>query len=181
MYGLSGERRLTEFTLDWLPGYEGSVPVRVGNGAFDQYQLDVMGEVAMAMYSTAKLKGGVDLASAQAFVRVGRYGSPAIGPRIDRGIWEMRGPDRPFTASKNLRLGSAGSLHPGRARVWLRRTVASLGGGARRIHNEVCEKGFDPKRNTFTQYYGSEELDASLLAVPWWVFFRPPTRAAWVR
>lgn len=165
MYGLSGERRLTELSLDWLPGYEGSRPVRTGNDAYSQYQLDVMGEVAVALYATAKLNDSVSPASAQAFVRLGDYVA-ANWTRLDRGLWEMRGPDRPFTASKVAAWIALDRCISAAREFGFDAPVARWTAVLTAIHNEVCDKGYDPRRNTFTQYYGSEDLDASLLVIP---------------
>ncbi|HSJ73158.1 MAG TPA: glycoside hydrolase family 15 protein [Miltoncostaeaceae bacterium] len=166
MYGLGGERRLTEFELDHLPGYEGSSPVRVGNAASEQFQLDVFGEVIGAGYAVLK--------------HVGQSLDPRFAPRwralIDRvervwrepddGIWEARGPRRHFTHSKVM--------------AWVAfdravRFAEQLGqdGHTERwaelrdeVHAEICQRAWDPERRTFTQYYGSTELDAAVLQIP---------------
>ena len=173
MYGPAGERRLTESELGWLPGYEGSAPVRIGNGAVNQFQLDVYGEVMDTLHQARR--AGIesnDFASALQqhlleFLETG-------WSRPDEGIWEVRGPRRHFTHSKVMAwvavdravkdmegYGLAGDLVRWRR---LRET----------IHAEVCEKGYDPRRRSFVQYYGGQELDASLLMIPL-VGFLPPT------
>jgi GH15 family glucan-1,4-alpha-glucosidase len=174
MYGASGERRLDEWEVDWLPGYETSAPVRIGNAASNQFQLDVYGEVMSALYS-ANRAGGMttkavwDLQTALiTFLETG-WKLP------DDGIWEVRGPRRHFTHSKVM------------AWVAVDRAVRTLeefpqlSGPIERwralrdeIHREVLEKGFNPGRRSFTQYYGSNELDASLLMIPQ-VGFLPAT------
>jgi len=172
MYGLRGERRLNELSLDWLPGYGDSRPVRTGNGAYTQYQLDVMGEVALGMYWTARLKSSVDPLMERALIALGNY-ICNNWTRMDRGLWEMRGPDRPFTASK---VSAWHALDCGikTARAFgLDAPCARWGDVKAEIHAEVCDKGFDDNRNTFTQYYGSQELDASLLFVPLTGFLPP--------
>jgi GH15 family glucan-1,4-alpha-glucosidase len=165
MYGALGERRLTEYELPWLPGYEASAPVRVGNAAHEQYQLDVYGEVLDALHQTRRC-GIEEEPEAWAVQRAvldfleGGWREP------DEGIWEVRGPRRDFTHSKVM------------AWVAFDRAVKAveeygLDGPADRwracrdeVHKEVCEKGFDADRNTFTQYYGSQSLDASTLMIP---------------
>ncbi|MFJ8488495.1 glycoside hydrolase family 15 protein [Streptomyces sp. NPDC094038] len=173
MYGLAGERRLPEFELDWLPGFVGSRPVRVGNGAVDQLQLDVYGEVmdSLSLARTAGLPTKPHMWAIQCALM--KFLEKAWR-QPDEGLWEVRGGRRHFVHSKVL--------------VWVAadRAVRTLedhpelkgelmGWRALRdeVHREVCEKGYDPKRNTFTQYYGSRELDASLLLIPR-VGFLPP-------
>ncbi|HEX6332256.1 MAG TPA: glycoside hydrolase family 15 protein [Actinomycetota bacterium] len=165
MYGVAGERRLTELELDWLPGYEGSRPVRIGNAASQQFQLDVYGEVVDLLHQAAL--GGIE--QEESVWRVQRAVLDFLEGawrEPDEGIWEVRGPRRDFTHSKVM--------------AWLAfdravRSVKEFGldGPVDRwrairdeIHQEVCRKGFDADRNTFTQFYGSERLDASLLMIP---------------
>ena len=166
MYGLGGERRLSEWEVPWLAGYGGSKPVRVGNGAHDQRQLDVYGEVADALFQARK----AGLAPHEDGWRVMRKLLEWLGENWrepDEGIWEVRGPRQQFVHSKVL------------AWVAFDRAVKAVeqfqrdGPGLEvwkairdEIHREVCDKGFDPKRNTFTQYYGSTALDASTLVIP---------------
>ncbi|WP_369245644.1 glycoside hydrolase family 15 protein [Streptomyces sp. R41] len=166
MYGLAGERRLSEYELPWLNGHAGSYPVRVGNDAVQQLQLDVYGEVIDSL-SLARRSGlpskphmwRVQVALME-FLRTA-WRQP------DEGIWEVRGPRRHFVYSKVM------------AWVAADRAVRTLEGdpdlegdleGWRamrdEVHREVCERGYDPERNTFTQSYGSRELDASLLLIP---------------
>ncbi|RZU45797.1 GH15 family glucan-1,4-alpha-glucosidase [Streptomyces sp. BK022] len=172
MYGITGERDLRERELSWLPGYEGSTPVRVGNGAADQLQLDVYGEVIETLYLAHE--SGVAHCAATAVLHqrlienlAQRWQEP------DEGIWEIRGARRHFVHSKvmawvavdrTIRLTEAGALHI---------DVAPLIELRATIHHEVCTKGFDPVRNTFTQSYGSRELDAATLLIPR-VGFLPP-------
>jgi len=164
MYGVAGERRLPEWEADWLAGYEGSVPVRIGNAAVSQRQLDVYGEVIDAL-----ALGG------QAGMRFDRHTWGLLRRLLlflekhwhepDEGIWEVRGPRQHFVHSKVMawvafdravRLTELGQ--PGPTERWRE--------ARDRIHREVCEKGYDPVRGTFTQYYGSAELDASVLLIP---------------
>ncbi|MER5865259.1 glycoside hydrolase family 15 protein [Kitasatospora sp. NPDC002040] len=172
MYGIAGERELTESELDWLPGYEGSQPVRVGNGAAGQLQLDVYGEVVEALH-LAHMTGltrndHAHLLQLKLITYLEKHWREP-----DEGIWEVRGPRRHFVHSKVM------------AWVAVDRTIKLIEqtpaeGPLERwkalrdeIHRDVCEKGYDAARNTFTQYYGGHELDASLLLIPQ-VGFLPP-------
>jgi len=171
MYGPAGERRLDEYELPWLPGYEGSQPVRVGNAATNQLQLDVWGEVLDALY--AARRSGLP-ASAESWQLQQALLDHLEGAwkEPDEGIWEVRGPRRQFTHSKVM--------------AWVAfdravRTVEGFGldGPADRwralrdeIHADVCANGVDD-RGVFVQSYGSTELDASLLLVPLTGFLPP--------
>ncbi|MER6531422.1 glycoside hydrolase family 15 protein [Streptomyces sp. NPDC001508] len=166
MYGVRGERDLPqERVLGWLPGYEGSAPVRVGNAAAEQVQLDVYGEVIETLYLThrsgvARCEDTVVLHQRLVEDLAQRWQCP------DEGIWEVRGPRRHFVHSKvmawvavdrTIRLAEAGALDVDPAALVELREA---------IHREVCALGFDPQRNTFTQFYGSAELDAAVLLIP---------------
>jgi GH15 family glucan-1,4-alpha-glucosidase len=165
MYGIAGERRLAEWTLDWLAGYEGSQPVRCGNAAAEQLQLDVYGEVMDPLYQACK--GGVgrhDQAWALQRALLEHLEKAWIQP--DHGIWEVRGAPRHFTHSKvmawvafdrGVKMAENFGM-PGPIDRW-RATRA-------RIHDEVCTRGVSRRRGCFVQSYGSEELDASLLLIP---------------
>ncbi|MEU3789631.1 glycoside hydrolase family 15 protein [Streptomyces fructofermentans] len=172
MYGIAGERELGEAELDWLPGYENSGPVRVGNGAAHQLQLDVYGEVTEALH-LAHMTGLArnDYASLLQLKLIRYLEDHWDEP--DEGIWEVRGPRRHFVHSKVM------------AWVAVDRTIKLIESGDADgplekwrelrddIHRDVCEKGYDPERNTFTQSYGSKELDASLLLIPQMGFLPP--------
>ncbi|MHA6763700.1 glycoside hydrolase family 15 protein [Streptacidiphilus sp. PAMC 29251] len=172
MYGIAGERELTEATLDWLPGYENSGPVRIGNGAAEQLQLDVYGEVVEALH-LAHMTGLArnDHAFLLQLRLIGYLEQHWRDP--DEGIWEVRGPRRHFVHSKVMAWVAVDRTirmieetpHEGPLERW--RQLRDD------IHEDVCENGFDPERNTFTQSYGSKELDASLLLIPQ-VGFLPP-------
>ena len=165
MYGIAGERRLTEFELPWLPGYLESSPVRVGNGAFDQVQIDTYGEVMDALHY-ARRTGMAPSDASWSLQRALVSHLEEHWATLDHGIWEMRGPKRAFTHSRVM--------------AWVAfdravRTVEAtdLDGPVDRwrrirdeIHREVLREGFDADRNTFTQSYGSRGLDASLLLIP---------------
>jgi GH15 family glucan-1,4-alpha-glucosidase len=165
MYGIAGERRLSEFELPDLPGYEGSRPVRVGNAAAEQFQLDVYGEVIAVAFVAAMRMGEVDERLWPRWRTVVEY-VETIWREPDEGIWEARGPRRHYTYSKVMawvvfdravRLAETFGLEAPVER-WSRIRDE--------IHGEVCERGYDPARRTFTQYYGSEGLDASTLNIP---------------
>ncbi|MFI2188499.1 glycoside hydrolase family 15 protein [Streptomyces sioyaensis] len=172
MYGIAGERELGENELHWLPGYENSRPVRVGNGAAGQLQLDVYGEVTEALH-LAHMTGLArnDYASLLQLKLIQWVEKHWDEP--DEGIWEVRGPRRHFVHSKvmtwvavdrTVKLIESGDVD-GPLERWrdLRET----------IHRDVCENGYDKERNTFTQSYGSQELDASLLLIPQMGFLPP--------
>lgn len=165
MYGIGGERRLTEFELTHLPGYEQSAPVRVGNAASEQFQLDVYGEVIGVAFLGATVLGRVERRLWPRW-RAAIEHVATVWREPDDGIWETRGPRRHFTQSKVMawvvfdravRLAEQFELEAPLDR-W-RQTRDE-------IHQEVCEHGYDRERQTFTQYYGSEELDASVLTIP---------------
>ncbi|MFI5742692.1 glycoside hydrolase family 15 protein [Streptomyces anulatus] len=172
MYGIAGERELGEAELDWLPGYENSGPVRVGNGAANQLQLDVYGEVTEALH-LAHMTGltrndyamGLQLKLIEYLEK--HWEEP------DEGIWEVRGPRRHFVHSKvmawvavdrTIKLVESGEVEGPLERWYQLRDD---------IHRDVCERGYDKERNTFTQSYGSKELDASLLLIPQMGFLPP--------
>jgi GH15 family glucan-1,4-alpha-glucosidase len=165
MYGVGGERRLTEFELPDLPGYEDSRPVRVGNAASEQFQLDVYGEVAGVMFIGAEALGRIERRLWPRWRAIVEH-VETIWRNPDDGIWEARGPQRHYTYSKVMawvvfdravRLAERFELD-GPVERW--RQVRD------EIHAEVCERGYDSERRTFTQYYGSSELDASVLNIP---------------
>jgi GH15 family glucan-1,4-alpha-glucosidase len=166
MYGLAGERRLTEWEVPWLAGYERSKPVRVGNAAHGQRQLDVYGEMADALLQ-ARRAGLAPLDDGWRVTRKLMEWLTEHWREPDEGIWEVRGPRRQFVHSKVLawvafdRVVKATELFK-REAPDLEQWKATRD----EIHREVCENGFDTKRKTFTQYYGSKELDASTLMIP---------------
>jgi GH15 family glucan-1,4-alpha-glucosidase len=169
LYSVDGTRRIPEMTLDWLRGYENSTPVRIGNAAHEQFQLDVWGEVLEGLHLAreADLVSGSDAWSLQ--VKLVEF-LEKNWQRDDAGLWEIRGKARPFVHSKVMawagldravraveEFGEEFGLH-GPADRW--RAMAD------KIHADVCRYGFDPERNTFTQFYGSTGLDAALLLIP---------------
>jgi GH15 family glucan-1,4-alpha-glucosidase len=165
MYGIGGERRLTEFELDELPGYEGSKPVRVGNAASEQFQLDVYGEVAGVMFVGADLVGRIDKRLWPRW-RAAVEHVETIWREPDDGIWEARGPQRHYTYSKVMAWVVFDRAVRLAERFELEAPLDRWKDIRDEIHREVCEQGYDPERRTFTQYYGSTELDASVLNIP---------------
>jgi GH15 family glucan-1,4-alpha-glucosidase len=172
MYGIAGERRLPEYSLDWLPGYEGSAPVRVGNAAVRQLQLDVYGEVMDALHQKRRAGLPPEPAAWQLQVALMEFLEGAWR-EPDEGIWEVRGPRQHFTHSKIMawvafdravkaveHMGKEGPVDR-----WRKLRDA--------IHAEVCARGWDAQKRAFTQAYGSTHLDASLLLIPH-VGFLPP-------
>jgi GH15 family glucan-1,4-alpha-glucosidase len=169
MYGIAGERRLSEYEIEWLPGYEGARPVRVGNSAAHQLQLDVYGEVMDALHQAldhsrhrppAHEPAAWDLQRALLDYLEGGWAQP------DEGLWEVRGPRQQFTHSKVMAwvafdraiqaVESAGL--PGPVERW--RQLRE------QIHAEVCERSWSSEKRSFTQAYGSQHLDASVLLMP---------------
>lgn len=162
MYGLAGERRLTELDLDWLPGYENSAPVRIGNAAHRQRQLDIYGEVMDALH-VARREGLAPDDNAWHLQRALVDQVERIWTEPDEGIWEVRGPRRHFTHSKVMAWVALDRAVKDVERFRLDGPVARWRAVRDAIHAEVCKKGYDASRNTFVQSYGSAELDASLL------------------
>jgi GH15 family glucan-1,4-alpha-glucosidase len=172
MYGVAGERDLKEYELDWLPGYEASKPVRVGNAASGQYQLDVYGEVLGALHEARRT--GLDPAGPSWDLELVLMDFLETGwKEPDDGIWEVRGPRRHFTHSKVEAWVAVDRAISDVEDFGLEGPVDKWKALRREIHAEVCTKGFDPERNTFTQYYGSKELDASVLMIPLVGFLSP--------
>ena len=172
MYGLAGERRLTELEIGWLPGYEGSAPVRTGNAAHRQFQLDVYGEVMDALY-VARREGLPPDENAWRVQKALIEFLESAWTKPDEGIWEVRGPRRHFTHSKVMAWVAVDRTVKAIERFGLKGPVERWRKLCSAIHDEVCHKGFDTERNTFVQFYGGKELDASLLMIPL-VGFLPP-------
>jgi GH15 family glucan-1,4-alpha-glucosidase len=165
MYGIGGERRLPEFELEHLPGYEGSRPVRVGNAASEQFQLDVYGEVAAVMFLGTEAVGRIETRLWPRWRAIFEH-VETIWRRPDDGIWEARGPQRHYTYSKVMAWVVFDRAVRLVERYGLEAPVDRWKQVRDEIHREVCERGYDPNRRTFTQYYGSKELDASVLNIP---------------
>jgi GH15 family glucan-1,4-alpha-glucosidase len=173
IYGICGERQLVEWQADWLPGYEHSQPVLIGNGAAGQFQLDVFGEMAAAL---------LKMPEAQADIKVSATGLLSqtidhlchVWEQPDQGIWEVRGAPRHFTHSKVMAWTALD-------RAIQHHELYDGGGDVKRwkknrdlLHKQICDKGFNKKLNSFTQSYGSKDLDASCLRIVM-VGFLPPT------
>jgi GH15 family glucan-1,4-alpha-glucosidase len=175
MYGISGERRLTELELEWLPGYESSRPVRIGNAAHKQFQLDVFGELADTFYQSRR-SGLKTEAPAWKLEKALLDFLESNWQKPDEGIWEMRGPRRHFTHSKMMAWVSVDRAVRSAEEFELEGPVKKWKALRDQIHDEVCAQGFDADVGAFTQFYGSKNLDASLLMMAL-VGFLPPTDA----
>ncbi len=167
MYGVRGERRLEEFEVPWLSGYESSKPVRIGNAASRQFQLDVFGEVLAAMYLAQVAGMATDEAHWRLLQGLMKF-LESTWQEPDEGIWEVRGGRKHFTHSKMMawvafnyaiELGEACKCAVGENLDRWRKIRD-------RIHREVCDRGYNSQKKAFTQYYGSDSLDASLLMMP---------------
>jgi GH15 family glucan-1,4-alpha-glucosidase len=171
MYGPAGERSLTEAELEWLGGYEGAKPVRIGNQASTQYQLDVYGEVLGALHESRRF--GMDTGPSWQLELMLLDFLENGWREPDDGIWEVRGPRRHFTHSKVMAWVAMDRAVKDVEEFGFEGPVDRWKAIRDEIHAEVLEKGFDKERNTFTQYYGSDALDASVLMIPL-VGFLPP-------
>ena len=174
MYGVRGERRLEEYEIDWLSGYENSKPVRIGNAASQQFQLDVFGEVMDAMYQAHV--AGIETDEADWALQVGlmRF-LESNWNKPDEGIWEVRGGEKHFTHSKMMAWVAFD-----RAIKLVETCNCAAGENLGRwrkirdqIHAEVCERGYNIEKKAFTQFYGTDALDASLLMMPLVGFLSP--------
>ena len=162
MYGIRGERRLSEWEVDWLPGFAGSKPVRIGNAAYLQTQIDIYGEVADALHH-ARIGGLATADAAWAVQRALTQHLESIWDSKDEGIWEVRGPRRHFTHSKVMAWVAVDRAITAAEKFGLEGPVERWRELRTRIHRDVCEHGYDSKLRSFTQSYGSGSLDASLL------------------
>jgi GH15 family glucan-1,4-alpha-glucosidase len=172
MYGPAGERRLTELELGWLPGYEGSRPVRTGNAASAQVQLDVYGEVMDALHQ-ARLAGMVPDPAAWALQQVLAEHVEQHWQEPDEGIWEVRSGRRHFTHSKVMAWVAIDRAVQAVERFGLPGPAGRWRKLRTQMHQEICQRAVDPARGCFVRAYGSTELDASLLLLPL-VGFLPP-------
>ena len=165
LYGVAGERRISEQELPWLAGYQGARPVRVGNAAVDQFQLDVYGEVMDTLHLGRQIglesdDAAWDLQRALLEFLEDHWRDP------DEGLWEIRGPRRQFTHSKVMAWVALDRAVKAVELAGLEGPVERWRALRREIHEEVCRDGFDAERDTFVQYYGGRQLDASLLMIP---------------
>lgn len=165
MYGLAGERRLPELELPWLPGYGGSSPVRIGNAAYQQFQLDVYGELMDSMH-VARRSGLAPDENAWMLQRALAEYLESVWRQPDEGIWEVRGPRRHFTHSKVMAWVAMDRMVKAVERFGLQGPVERWRATRDAIHRDIMQNGFDPKQNSFVQYYGGSEIDASLLMIP---------------
>jgi GH15 family glucan-1,4-alpha-glucosidase len=164
MYGVAGERRLTEIELRWLPGYEDSRPVRIGNAAYEQLQIDVFGELMDAMHQ-ARAGGLHPTEPSWAMQRELLTHLASVWRQPDHGIWEMRGPPRHFTYSKIMAWTAFDRAIKDAERFDLQGPLDEWREARREIHAEVCARGFDAGRGCFVQAYDSSHVDASLLLI----------------
>jgi GH15 family glucan-1,4-alpha-glucosidase len=172
MYGLRGERRLTEWEIDWLRGYDESRPVRAGNAAHQQFQLDVYGEVMDAFEQSRK--GGLAATEQGWELQVALVDHVCeVWKEPDNGIWETRGPKQHFVYSKAMAWVCFDRAVKGVEQHGLKGPVKKWREVRDAIHAEVCDKGFDKERNTFRAAYGSDQLDASLLLLAQTGFVKP--------
>jgi GH15 family glucan-1,4-alpha-glucosidase len=164
MYGVAGERWLPELIVPWLPGYEGSLPVRIGNTASEQLQLDIFGEISDAMFQA--LKGGMQVTDRVRALRptVLNYLSTAWR-QPDEGIWEVRGGRQHFVHSKVMAWVAFNRAAQELSAQTFNDSTAPWRALADEIHAEVCARGFDSELGSFVQAYGSKRLDASLLLI----------------
>jgi GH15 family glucan-1,4-alpha-glucosidase len=172
MYGIAGERRLTEWEVPWLPGYEGSAPVRIGNAAHGQLQLDVFGEVMDALHC-ARRNGLAASESGWAMQQAFLSHLERIWTEPDEGIWEVRGGRRHFIYSKVMAWVAFDRAIKSAEEFKLEGPVDRWRMLASEIHADVCRRGFDEELGSFVQSYGSKQLDASLLLLPELGFLPP--------
>jgi GH15 family glucan-1,4-alpha-glucosidase len=173
MYGIAGERRLTEWEIPWLPGYDNSRPVRVGNAAHTQLQLDVYGELMDALHHARQ--GGLAPSESGWTLQLGVLEHlEEVWPKMDQGIWEVRGGACHFTFSKIMAWVAFDRAIKSAEAFNLEGPLDRWRQQCRTIHDDVCRHGFDSELGSFVRSYGSRELDASLLLLPT-VGFLPPT------
>jgi len=165
MYGLAGEKRLREWTLDWLPGYAGSRPVRVGNAAHQQLQLDVFGEIADVLHQAHRQDIAIPR-EAWALQRALTGHLEGLWEQPDSGIWEVRSAPQHFTYSKVMAWAAVDRAVRNIEAFGLDGPLEQWRALRRRIHDDVCRNGYDPVRGSFVRSYGSCEVDASLLLLP---------------
>src|SRR5690606_27825002 len=172
MYGVTGERRLPELTADWLPGYAGSAPVRIGNAAARQFQLDIFGEVIDALFQARKMGMKYDATAWSLQCRMLDF-LETVWQEPDEGIWEVRGPRRHFTHSKMMAWVAFDRAVKSVEQFGLDGPVERWSAIRDEIHAQVCDRGFDAEKGAFTQAYDSTNLDASVLLMPIVGFLAP--------
>jgi GH15 family glucan-1,4-alpha-glucosidase len=172
IYGIRGERQLVEWEAGWLPGYEGSRPVRIGNAAVEQFQLDVFGEVVAALSRTPEAEDEIRVSVSSLLAALASH-LCKVWPQPDKGIWEVRGGPKHFTHSKVMAWVALDRAIKHHREFGRDGDVTRWKKNREMIHREVLKKGFDKKLNSFVQSYGSKQLDASCLLIPV-VGFLPP-------
>jgi GH15 family glucan-1,4-alpha-glucosidase len=172
MYGIAGERRLTEWEISWLPGYEKSSPVRIGNAAHTQLQLDMYGELMDALHHARQWGLAAGESGWTLQLEVLEH-LEEVWPEMDEGIWEVRSGARHFTFSKIMAWVAFSRAIKSAVAFNLEGPLDRWRQQCRKIHADVCRRGFDPELGSFVRSYGSKELDASLLLLPT-VGFLPP-------
>jgi GH15 family glucan-1,4-alpha-glucosidase len=172
IYGIRGERQLVEWEAGWLPGYEGSRPVRIGNAAFEQFQLDVFGEVVSALSRTPEAEDEIRVSVSSLLAALANHVCK-VWPQPDEGIWEVRGGPKHFTHSKVMAWVALDRAIEHHREYGRDGDVTRWKKNRERIRREVCKRGFDKKLNSFVQSYGSKQLDASCLLIGL-VGFLPP-------
>jgi GH15 family glucan-1,4-alpha-glucosidase len=172
LYGVAGERRLAEYEVAWLPGHRGAAPVRVGNAATMQFQLDIYGEVMDTLHTARRASLEPEPAAWHIQIALLEF-LEDHWQDPDEGIWEIRGPRRQFTHSKVMAWVAFDRAVKDAERYGFEGPIARWRQLRNRIHAQVCTQGYDALRNTFVQSYGSPHLDASLLLIPQ-VGFLPP-------
>lgn len=173
MYGIAGERRLTEYEVPWLAGYEGASPVRIGNAASGQVQLDVYGEVLDTLHVAREAGLSAYTPSWQLECALLAH-LEKIWDQPDEGIWEVRGGRKHFTHSKVMAWVAFDRMVRSAEKSGLKAPVERWRAVRDTIHSQVCERGFDAEQDSFVQFYGAKALDASLLLIPL-VGFLPPS------
>jgi GH15 family glucan-1,4-alpha-glucosidase len=173
MYGVAGERRLDERTLPWLSGYGGAQPVRIGNAAYQQFQLDVLGEVGDALWQVLRSRLHFDPTLKAVLHDVIDYIHKSCRSGRDRGMWEVRGRPRHFTESKAMAWSALDRVVKGIEEGQFEGPLEEWRAERDALYAQILRRGYDSERNTFTQSYGHPELDASLLLLPQ-IGFLPP-------
>ncbi|MCW2238545.1 glycoside hydrolase family 15 protein [Azospirillum canadense] len=165
MYGIGGERRLHEWEVSWLPGYEGASPVRIGNAAAGQLQLDMYGELMDAVHQARQ--GGLGVTDQGWRLQCALIDHLAtVWNQPDEGIWEVRGQSRHYTHSKVMAWVAVDRMLKSAHKFGLKGPLDRWQALRDAIHQNVCEHGFSPDMNSFVQYYGAKHVDAALLAIP---------------
>ena len=165
MYGIFGQRRLIEWEADWLPGYEGARPVRIGNAAHAQLQLDVYGELLDVFHQSRmarlQLEDGSWAMECEFLKHLAK-----VWDQPDSGIWEIRGPGKHYVSSKIMSWVAFDRAIKSAEHFRFEAPLAEWKALRAAIHRDVCENGFDREQNAFVESYGAEVLDASILLLP---------------